>query len=319
MDVMFYEVYREEEVALRKHLPEHIKAEFTEASIQASGHISTPAPIISIRTQSQIPLDWSTDLRAILTRSAGFDHLLDYQNKISQKISLGSLGPYCARAVAEQALLLSLALLRKLSQQIESLKHFERNGLCGRELKNQAVLVIGVGHIGQEIIRVFKALGCSVKGVDIEPTVMDVEYIDLNQGARDANIIICALPLTKQTQGLLDYDILKNCPKQSLFINISRGEISPIEDLRRLLKEGVLAGLALDVYEDEKILAQYLRGETDVLSKAVAGILALQSNPNVILTPHNAFNTQEALINKAKYTAEAITLFWDNGQFANQI
>ncbi len=319
MDVMFYEVYREEEMALRKYLPASIKAEFTEASVQASGHLNTPAPIICIRTQSHIPLEWSQDLKGIFTRSAGFDHLLDYQNKVSQKICLGSLESYCVRAVAEQTLLLSLALLRKLPQQITSLKHFERNGLCGRELKNQEVLVIGVGQIGQEIVRLFKALGCSVKGVDIQPILPDLEYIDLNQGVRQANIIICALPLTTQTQGLLNYDVLKHCPKQTLFINISRGEIPPIEDLSRLLDEGVFAGLALDVYEDEKILAQYLRGESDALSQPTTYILALQNNANVILTPHNAFNTQEALINKAKYTAQAIVSFLEHGKFPNQI
>src|SRR5436190_22079872 len=100
IDVMFYEVFKEEETALRKFLPKNIRAGFTSKTIQASTGKNVPASIISIRTQSKLPSVWAAQgLKGVLTRSTGYDNLITDRQQTKNTISCGYLGDYCARAV----------------------------------------------------------------------------------------------------------------------------------------------------------------------------------------------------------------------------
>src|SRR3989338_196079 len=131
LDVMFYEVFKEEKTALKKFLPKKIKAGFTSKTIQSAAAPTPPAALISIRTQSIVPPAWSKELQGILTRSTGFDHLVEYRRRTRSKIVCGFLGDYCARAVAEQAVLMSGVLLRKFKQQTNHFNKFNRNDITG--------------------------------------------------------------------------------------------------------------------------------------------------------------------------------------------
>src|SRR5437016_5494652 len=106
MDVYFYEAFEEEVAALRRYLPSHVHADFTWKTIQESGDTEPSAPLISIRTQSVIPAAWAGKVRGIISRTTGYDHL------VGQRIPCGYLPHYCTRAVAEQAIMLVMALLR---------------------------------------------------------------------------------------------------------------------------------------------------------------------------------------------------------------
>src|SRR5262245_44793710 len=122
-DVYFYEAFEEEAAELRRFLPPEISAGYTDQTIQESGDTAPPARMISIRTQSQIPVSWGTKLDAILSRSTGFDHLLAYAAKVQQpRLSLGYLPLYCHRAVAEQAATMWMVLLRKLPRQLNQFR-----------------------------------------------------------------------------------------------------------------------------------------------------------------------------------------------------
>ena len=122
LDVMFYEAFEEEEKEIKEALPTDVRAGFTPKTIAEAGGKECPAQLISIRTQSALPVEWAKDLKGILTRSQGYDHLTDYLSKTKADIACGYLGSYCARAVAEQAVLMMMALLRRLKKQI---KQFE--------------------------------------------------------------------------------------------------------------------------------------------------------------------------------------------------
>ena len=98
MDVMFYEAFAEEQEAVQRYLPAHIRAEFTPQTIQEKGSDLPPAPLISIRTQSQIPVAWGKQVKGILTRSTGYDHLAAFRKQTQTKASLGHLPEYCSRA-----------------------------------------------------------------------------------------------------------------------------------------------------------------------------------------------------------------------------
>ncbi len=111
MDVFFYEAFAEEAEYLQQYLPSGIAAEFTWKTVQEYGTAEPPAGLISIRTQSVIPLSWAAKLAGILSRSTGYDHLEKYQEQGNYNLPCGYLPAYCSRAVAEQAMLMWMALL----------------------------------------------------------------------------------------------------------------------------------------------------------------------------------------------------------------
>lgn len=315
LDVMFYEVFEEEEKTLRRYLPRRIKVGFTRKTIQEKPSKRAPASLISIRTQSVIPIAWAKSLSGILTRSTGYDHLRDYQDRSSRKVLCGYLPLYCARSVAEHAILVMMALLRHLKKQMIQFKRFHRDGLTGNECLNRCLLVVGVGHIGQEVVKLAKGIGMRVLGLDLVKRMPDLKYVTLKEGLRRADVVICALPLTELTRGMLGHSRLRTARNGLIFVNVGRGEVAPAEDLKRLLKKGVLGGIGLDVFEDEPDLADALRSGKRTLNKKGKILLSLKDHDQVILTPHNAFNTAEALERKAAQTCDSIFQFLTRGKF----
>lgn len=315
MDIFFYEVFEEEGQALKRYMPPHIAAGFSCKTIQEHGNITLPAFVISIRTQSIIPTSWAPKLSGILTRSSGYNHIVAYRQKSKKNIPCGYLPSYCSRSVAEQTMLLWMSLLRKLPQQISKFSHFHRDGLTGLECEHKTLLVVGVGNIGYEIVRIGNGLGMEVLGVDIIKKYSSVSYVSIEQGLARANIIVCAMNLTSDNLGYFNYQMLKKAEPGAIFVNIARGEMSPSADLLRLLDENHLAGVALDVYNQESELAVSLRTGRSSSNKEVQATLALSKRENVILTPHNAFNTREAVDKKAKYSIQQIEHFFEKGNF----
>ncbi len=318
-DVVFYETFKEEEEALRKYMPEQVHALYVTQTIQGAGHKKSPAKLISIRTQSYIPPSWANELSGILTRSQGYDHLVAYRREIKKEISCGYLGNYCARAMAEHAIMVMLMLLRKAKAQLRKFETFDRDHLTGGEAQNKKALVVGVGNIGSQIVDIVKALKMPVKGVDVVKRVKDLQYVSLESGVAWAEVIFCALPLTDKTEGLLDYQLLKKAKPGVTFINISRAETSPIKDIKKLLDEGVLGALSLDVYPEEGVLAGYMRGNTKNKTKTIDTILELKDKENVLFTPHNAFNTKESLELKVRLSAQSVVAFLKAGKFPTAV
>lgn len=318
-DVVFYEAFSEEEQLLKELLPPDVNVLFYSKTIQEQGCEEPPAALVSIRTQSEVPESWAPKIKGILTRSTGYDHVARYRWIAHTVFAIGYLPRYCARAVAEHAVLVTMALFRKLPQQVKQFRHFDRDGITGREALGKKLLVVGVGSIGGEIVDIARGIGMEVKGVDIAPKKKDVAYVSLEEGIAWAQCVICAMPLTAETQGLLNYSLFAKAAHKIIFVNIARGEISPTEDLQKLLEEGLLAGLGLDVFEDESGLAEALRkGDKDASSPA-ALIKELQNKSNVVLTPHNAFNTFEAVRRKTEQSVSAVMSFLQQGVFPDSI
>jgi len=315
IDVMFYEVFKEEEEAIKKFLPENISARFTGQTIQESGDGEPPAELISIRTQSQIPNHWAKSIKGILTRSHGFDHLLAFRREFKAEIAFGYLDNYCARAVAEQAILVMMALLRKLKKQIKNFNTFDREGLTGLECRGRKVLVAGVGYIGSEIVDIAKGMRMDVKGFDIDQKLSDLTYVSLEEGLMWADVLFCALPLTEDTKGMFNYQTFQNATPGLTFINISRGDISPVEDLNRLIDNKILSGASLDVYPQETTLAHNLRNDHKSKTSIEQTIIELSKREQVLFTPHNAFNTREALEQKARFCVDSLVYHSKYGSF----
>ncbi|MBD3226467.1 MAG: hydroxyacid dehydrogenase [Caldithrix sp.] len=317
LDIYFYEAFEEEQHLLEQNLERSsVKAGFTWKTIQESGHKHPEAKIISTRTQSIIPASWVNQITAILSRSTGYDHLVRYRRQTqNSSIHLGYLPLYCHRAVAEQAMLLWTSLVRKLPAQLQKFNEFNRDGLSGLENENKNLLVVGVGNIGYQIVKIGRGLGMQVRGVDIEQKHDDVHYTSIDKGLEQADIIVAAMNLTELNQGYFNIQLFRKARKKPVFVNIARGELSPPAALREALDQRYLSGVALDVYDGERELAHQLRSKEGVEDKRVNILLQLAEYPNVIMTPHNAFNTLEAVQRKAQQSIQQIDYFLQNKQF----
>lgn len=314
-DVYFYEAFQEEADALQSLAPATLSAGYADATIQESDHLAPPARLISIRTQSQIPLAWATQLDAILTRSTGYDHLTAYAAATSAPLALGYLPLYCHRAVAEQAMLMWMALLRRLPLQVEQFRTFHRDGITGRECAGRTLVVVGVGQIGHEVCAIGKALGMRVLGVDIDPCHADVDYTDIGTALPQADVLVSAMSLTHENAGFFDPAKWRRIQRGAVFVNISRGELSPSTALLAALEAGQISGVGLDVFDHEAALAVSLRAGTPTTDLEVAATLALADRDDCILTPHNAFNTAEAVHRKSEHSLQQIVAFRESGYF----
>lgn len=303
-EIFFYEAFAEEQEALRRYLPSTVCAGFTPLTIQEYGQPLPGAPVISLRTQSIIPPEWAPGLRGILTRSTGFDHVTAYREQTGVAVPAGYLPLYCNRSVAEQALLLWLALLRRLPVQTEQFRRFHRDGLTGSETLGKTLVVLGVGNIGSEIVQIGRGLGMRVIGVDPVRKLADLEYLDFADALPQADILACSMNLTAENRHYLDAARLATAKPGLLLVNVARGELLRFEDFPALLDSGQIGGLGIDVYDHESELAVSLRTGAESADPVVRATLDLARRPNVICTPHNAFNTREAVERKSEQSIQ---------------
>lgn len=318
IEIFFFEAFEEEQEALKHFLPEKVSAGFTWKTPQELGvSEEPPAPIISIRTQSEIPVAWAGKLEAMITRSTGYDHIKAYKQKANApELSCGYLPLYCNRAVAEQALLMWLSLQRNLKSQLSQFSSFHRDGLTGSETYQKTLLVVGVGNIGSEVVKIGHGLGMNVLCYDIDSSKYPEEnYVGLEEGVTQADIIVCSMNLTPENNGLLNYDLLKKAKQGVILVNVSRGEQSPATDLLKLLEEGHLGGVGLDVYSSEKELAVALREKRFPENPELQSLINMAGKHNVIFTPHNAFNTHEAVLNKSEQSIQQFVALKEKGEF----
>jgi D-lactate dehydrogenase len=315
MDIYFYETFGAEAAVLKSLLGQDFSYEFTPEATHEAAHAEPPARLISIRTQSIIPGNWSGKLDGILSRSTGFDHLIAYAAGRDKPLPLGYLEEYATNAVAEHAIMLALCLVRKLPQQMRQFPAFNREDLTGSECAGKNLLVVGVGRIGSEIVKMASRLGFVVRGVDIVPDKSDVSYMTKEEGVRWADIVVCAMNLTGDNRAYFNFDFFSRVKRGSLFINIARGEMSPLSDLDRALREGCLGGLGLDVFENEGELGAAMRNPESSSNAQMVLVHRILSYPNVLLTPHNAFNSTEALRRKCELTVQQIRYFFKHRDF----
>jgi D-lactate dehydrogenase len=315
VDIYFYEAFEEEAKSLKSLINSQFTYEMTDKTIQEIGHTTPPARLISIRTQSIIPTEWADKLDGIQSRSTGYDHLKKYLEVIHKPLPCGYLEEYATRAVAEHAILLMMSLMRRIPQQMVQFRNFNRDGLTGGECSGKNLLVVGVGRIGDEIVKIGSALGMNIRGVDIVQRHKDVQYIGKEEGTSWADVIICSMNLTNENRGYFSYNLLKHAKPGVLFVNIARGEHAPIAEMLRLVQERHLGGLGLDVFEDEPTVAVALRSEYTNTFPAAQLIKELLQYPNVLFTPHNAFNTMEAVQRKSQFSIDEILYFLENKDF----
>ncbi|NIJ52698.1 2-hydroxyacid dehydrogenase [Dyadobacter arcticus] len=250
-------------------------------------------------------------IRYIATRSTGMDHI-DKDAAGLRGIKLANVPAYSPQAIAEHALALAMALNRHLVQSNQNSHdyNFKLDGLTGFNFKDKTVGLVGLGNTGLAAASIFNGLGCHVLGNDIVYTegLANIEQVPLSELYARSDIISLHLPLSNQTRHMIDASAIAMMKHGVMLINTSRGALIDTEDLPLALDQGQIGYLGMDVYEYEKGLF-FEDHQLDLKKDSL--LERLLEYPNVIITPHQAFLTQEALQQIAGQTVKNLD-FWQD-------
>jgi D-lactate dehydrogenase len=259
-------------------------------------------------------------IRLIALRSAGFDHV-DLVAARLAGITVVRVPKYSPEAIAEFAVALILILNRNiLTAYLQGLdNNFSLDKLVGFNLYKKTVGVIGTGNIGTAFIRIMNGFGCRLLAVDPEPNEicrnLNVEYVSLDYLLKESDIISLHCPLNEQTKHLIDEKAYAKVKPNAMLINTGRGGLCETGALIKALESGKLGYAGLDVYEKEHDLF-FKNHSGEIIHDEL--FLTLRSLPNVVITPHQAFLTKEAIENIIETTLGNITAF-ERGNPTNQI
>ncbi|HJA92079.1 MAG TPA: hydroxyacid dehydrogenase [Candidatus Eisenbergiella merdipullorum] len=237
------------------------------------------------------------NLKMISVAFTGVDHVdMDYCREMGVLVS--NCAGYSNTAVSELVFGLALSLYRHIIECDRAVRSGkDKTGLTGLELAGKTLGIIGMGAIGTRTARLAQAFGCRVLGFNRSPRQIDgVRMTDLETLLRESDIVSLHVPLTEQTRGLIGEKELNLMKPDAVLINTARGPVVDSAALAEALKEGRLAGAAVDVYETEPPLPQDH---------------PLLTAPHVVATPHVAFATKEALYQRAVIAFDNVTGYLD--------
>lgn len=257
-------------------------------------------------------------VEVILLRCAGYNNVALEEAK-KRGIKVMRVPDYSPYAVAEHTMGLILALNRKIPRAYIRTRdfNFSLNGLTGFDLHGKTAGVIGTGKIGRVFIDICKGFGMEVIAYDPKPAQIDgVKYVSEEELFKRSDIISLHCPLNKETRYIIDDKALKLMKKNALIVNTSRGQLIDTEALLNALNEKRIGGAALDVYEEESGL--FFEDNSDkIVTDEVISLLV--SRPNVIITSHQAFLTEEALSNIARITLKNLDDYLSGNALENEV
>jgi D-lactate dehydrogenase len=257
-------------------------------------------------------------VKMIALRSAGFNNV-DIKAATKKGIVVARVPAYSPYAVAEHATALLLASVRKINHSYVRTRefNFSLNGLVGFDLHGKTVGVIGTGKIGRIFIDICKGFGMKVIAFDPYPNKeLDCEYVSFDELCKRADIISFHCPLTKENKHMVNDESIAKMKKGVVLINTSRGALVKSSALLRGLRSKKIGAAALDVYEEEAGLFFEDKSNT-ILDDENEILTLLIAMPNVLVTSHQAFLTEEALQNIASTTFRNVREFMSGKDVAN--
>lgn len=245
------------------------------------------------------------NIQNIVLRCAGFNHV-DLGTARELGFTVCRVPEYSPYAVAEHTVGLILALNRKLHRAHNRVREndYSLNGLMGFDLHGKTVGVVGTGKIGTVFLRIMAGFGCRLLAFDINPSEEAqqlADMVDLETIWRQSDIISLHCPLTSQTHHLIDHYAIKHMKHGVMLINTSRGALVDARAVIAGLKLGQIGYLGLDVYEEESDLFFEDLSDTVLHDDIFARLITF---PNVLITGHQAFFTQEAMQKIAEVTIQ---------------
>ncbi len=255
-------------------------------------------------------------VKVVALRSAGYNNV-DVKAAY-KKIHVVHVPAYSPYAVAEHAMALLLTSVRRIHKAYNRTKdfNFSLGGLTGFDLHGKTVGVIGTGKIGKLFINICRGFGMNVIAYDAYPTAEGIDYVDLDTLYEKSDIISLHCPLTEQTYHLINAKAIEKMKRGVMIVNTSRGALIDAEALLEGIKARKIGGACLDVYEEEADIF-FTDFSGHILSDDV--LARLISMPNVIVTSHQAFLTEEALNNIAETTLKNVSSILTEGFCENEL
>lgn len=285
---------------------------FYRAPLESHPELSDPdAEALSVFVKTRVDgavMDRFPKVRLIATRSTGFDHI-DIAEAARRGITVASVPAYGENTVAEFAFALILSLSRKIrdaSHRMYDEHLFSQEGLRGFDLNGKTLGVVGTGRIGQQVMRMARGFSMRVVAYDPFPKegladALGFSYVSFDELLAQADIITLHTPYNEHTHHIVNETAIKKMKRGVYLINTARGGLVDPLALVRGLEEGVIGAAGLDVFEFEELLGAGIKDVFIQDGRAPETVRTLLANhyliehPRVIVTPHNAFNTKEAV------------------------
>jgi len=286
---------------------------------------NSEAEVISVFVTSNVArevIEAMPRLKLIACRSTGFNNI-DFEAAKEHGVTVVNVPTYGEETVAEYVFTLLLGLERKLPAVLDNEKaQLPSEKLIGHDLQGKTFGVIGTGHIGQKALKIANGFSMNTIAYDAFPKEelqdeFHFKYVSLDELLEQADIISIHTPYLPSTKHIMNHDSLSKMKQGAILVNTARGELVDTKALIEQLDSGHLGGAAIDVVEGEALLNEHeetalLRSNVlpeDLLRHSVE-ISVLEKMPNVIISPHNAFNTVEAIERINQTTAKNIIDFW---------
>lgn len=283
----------------------------------ASGHGAVCAFVNDDLSRPVLQVLSTLGVSVVGMRGMGLDNV-DQTALHELGMTLLHLPGYSPYSVAEQAVALLLGLVRHLPDAHRRVQagNFSINGLMGFDLHGKTVGVVGTGHIGKAFVRIMQGFGCTVLAYDIryDRKLLEdgVRYVSFSDLLQQADVLSLHCPLTPLTDYLINEKSLSAMKPTAILVNTGRGRLVDTAAVLNALDAGKLAGYAADVYERERTYFHYDFSDWGVADELLN---RLRRHPNVLLTAHQGFLTQEALQQQARGLLNQFT-FHDNQQTA---
>jgi D-lactate dehydrogenase len=316
MKIVFFETEDWEKEIIKKELGKHKLIFFKEDLDEKNVSKVSDADILCVFIYSDIDrkiLDKFKNLKAIVTKSTGFDHI-DVKKCKERGILVFNVPHYGENTVAEHTFALILALAKNLMKSCDRTRkgNFSFEGLRGFDLMGKTLGIIGMGRIGGHVAKI--ANGFDMRVIASSPRrhkelekKFGFKYVTLDYLLKNSDIITLHAPYNKETHHMLNSKNMMKIKKGAYLINAARGGLVDTRALLKALDKKILAGAGLDVLEEEELLKEKKhKGLTRKERESLIENHKLLKYCNVVITPHNAFNTKGALSRILNTTIENI-------------
>lgn len=329
--IAFFEISSEEKDYFTKKLAGEVIEFFEEPLTEETETNLAEIEILSVFIYSKVTakvLKKMPKLKLIITRSTGFDHI-DITSAQEAKITVTNVPNYGENTVAEHTFALILALSRKIVASAERVKRndFSLDGLRGFDLENKTIGIIGTGKIGAKVARIAASFSMKIVGFDLRPNEdlirkYKIEYMSLNEVLSSSDVISLNLRHTTETHHLINEETITKIKRGAILVNTARGGLIDTPALLPALDSGILSGIGLDVLEEEGSVKEDIQLSSRQFTRRslMVGLAnaILVHKPNVIITPHNAFNSVEAFGRIMDTTIENMVQF-QKGELVNVV
>jgi len=308
--IAFFDIEKSEEDYFRQNLSDH-ELHFSKDPLEEGGEFDSEvfnAEIICVFTYSKVNkeiLDKFTNVKYVTTRSTGFDHI-DLEYCKSRDIKVSNVPTYGMHSVAEHTFALILAISQKIVPSVDRTRRgdFSLENLRGFELYGKTLGIVGTGNIGKVVAEIALGLGMKVvaynRHEDDELKNKGVEFKDLDSVLGSSDIVTLHLPYNKDTHHIINLGNINKFKKGVVFVNNARGGLVETQAILEALNQGIFSAAGLDVLEEES----GIREESELITSKYTenrdlktGLLnhILLDREDVFITPHNAFDSNEAV------------------------